>query len=300
DDWLLKEDGSLHEESFGSLHDRAHAGRLGNVLTLNGAPHETIPVRAGERIRLRLCNSCNSRILELKLEDVAAHVIARDGQPVEPKPLEDGRLSLAPAQRIDLAVDMTGKPGSRSAIAEVSQGRVVAGIFAYHPSETRKRREELLRLPANQLSEPAADPARKVDLIMTGGAMGGMERALFKGRELPIRELARQHGMVWAFNGVAGMGEKPLFSVRKGESVEMRMVNDTRWPHAIHMHGHHFRQSDAAGGSSAAPWLDTILIARDETATVRFVADNPGKWMIHCHMLEHQAAGMGTWFEVTG
>ncbi len=33
--------------------------------------------------------------------------------------------------------------------------------------------------------------------------------------------------------------------------------------------------------------------------TIAFVADNPGKWMIHCHMLDHQAAGMMTWFEVT-
>jgi FtsP/CotA-like multicopper oxidase with cupredoxin domain len=31
---------------------------------------------------------------------------------------------------------------------------------------------------------------------------------------------------------------------------------------------------------------------------VAFVADNPGKWMLHCHMLEHQAAGMMTWINV--
>ena len=32
---------------------------------------------------------------------------------------------------------------------------------------------------------------------------------------------------------------------------------------------------------------------------IAFVADNPGKWMIHCHMIEHMAAGMAAWFEVT-
>ena len=30
----------------------------------------------------------------------------------------------------------------------------------------------------------------------------------------------------------------------------------------------------------------------------RIVADNPGKWLFHCHMLEHHMAGMGTWISV--
>jgi len=49
-------------------------------------------------------------------------------------------------------------------------------------------------------------------------------------------------------------------------------------------------------GSEA--WRDTVLIDRQESAKIAFVADNPGKWMVHCHMLEHQAAGMATWFNV--
>jgi FtsP/CotA-like multicopper oxidase with cupredoxin domain len=71
------------------------------------------------------------------------------------------------------------------------------------------------------------------------------------------------------------------------------MVNDTRWPHAMHFHGHHFREK-AAG----SPWRDTLLMEPNETRTVYLQADNPGKWMLHCHMLEHLAGGMGTWFEV--
>ena len=37
----------------------------------------------------------------------------------------------------------------------------------------------------------------------------------------------------------------------------------------------------------------------DETIEIAFVADNPGKWLLHCHMLEHAAGGMMTWFDVT-
>ena len=43
---------------------------------------------------------------------------------------------------------------------------------------------------------------------------------------------------------------------------------------------------------------DTLLMQRGERAEITFVADNPGKWLLHCHMLEHSASGMMTWFEV--
>jgi FtsP/CotA-like multicopper oxidase with cupredoxin domain len=39
-------------------------------------------------------------------------------------------------------------------------------------------------------------------------------------------------------------------------------------------------------------WQDTILIGPRERADIAFVADNPGDWMFHCHVLEHQESGM--------
>src|SRR3546814_1038334 len=39
-------------------------------------------------------------------------------------------------------------------------------------------------------------------------------------------------------------------------------------------------------------WQDTVLMAPREKVEIAFVADNPGDWMFHCHILEHQAGGM--------
>ncbi|WP_171098137.1 multicopper oxidase domain-containing protein [Ruegeria sp. HKCCD7255] len=65
------------------------------------------------------------------------------------------------------------------------------------------------------------------------------------------------------------------------------------------MHGHHFTVLSRNGVSAPYKDLrDTVLILADETVELAFVADNPGKWMIHCHMLSHQATGMMDWFEV--
>jgi FtsP/CotA-like multicopper oxidase with cupredoxin domain len=293
DDWRLNENGGIDEEGFGSIGERAHAGRLGNVLTINGKPTEAFEVRTGERNRLRVINTCNARILELRFEDLAPSVIAVDGQPVPPYLLKHGLLTIAPAQRVDLAIEMTGAAGSSQAITEVSGSRLVAATFEYVDAEPVKRRSSHLALPSNGLVVPEMKGARKVDLIMTGGAMGRATEMTYKGKAFGMRDLVQQHGLVWAFNGNAGMPEAPLFSARRGESIAVRMVNNTRWPHAMHLHGHHFREEPAN-----SPWRDTLLMEAGETRTVYLLADNPGKWMLHCHMLEHQAGGMATWFEV--
>lgn len=293
DDWRLGEDGAIDEKSFGSIGERAHAGRLGNILSINGKPTGEFPVRSGERIRLRLINTCNSRILKLRFEELTPQVIALDGQPVAPYELEHGLVTIAPAQRVDLLIDMIGAPGATQAITEVSQSRLVAATLNYSQQPPLPARTSQLMLPENGLKQPIIASARKVDLIMTGGAMGQADKITYKGKSYDLRQIAREHGLVWAFNGNAGMPEAPLFSAKLGESIAVRMVNDTRWPHAMHFHGHHFREAEAN-----APWRDTLLMDADETRTVYLAADNPGKWMIHCHMLEHQAGGMATWFEV--
>lgn len=294
DDWRLDDKGAIDEQSFGALHDRSHAGRLGNVLTINGQPFGTFQVRSGERIRLRLINTCNARVLKLRFEDLEPQLIALDGQAIAPRAVDHGLISISPAQRADLLIDMTGEPGSTQAITEVSRRRLVAATFAYEDTAAVERKRDALMLPSNDLPTPDYSGARMVDLVMTGGAMGQIREMKHKGKTYGMRELVQEHGMVWAFNGSAGMTDEPLFSARLGETIGVKMVNDTRWPHAMHFHGHHFREA-----ADDAPWHDTMHMEPGETKTVYMVADNPGKWMIHCHMLEHQAGGMGTWFNVT-
>jgi FtsP/CotA-like multicopper oxidase with cupredoxin domain len=67
----------------------------------------------------------------------------------------------------------------------------------------------------------------------------------------------------------------------------------------MHVHGHHFRLLDSLDDGWKPFWLDTVLVAPEQTARIAFVADNPGKWMLHCHRLEHSESGMAAWFEVT-
>ena len=65
---------------------------------------------------------------------------------------------------------------------------------------------------------------------------------------------------------------------------------------AMHLHGYHFRPVDSGG--AAGPLRDTVLMDPDETLRIAFGANNPGDWLLHCHMLEHSVAGMLTWSRV--
>lgn len=296
DDWRLDDAMQIDTQSLGSLHDWSHGGRMGNVITVNGENDKRFSVASGERIRLRLINIANARTMNLLFNEPAISVIAVDGQPVKPFTVDKGNIILAPGQRMDLIIDMTADPGHRSLI-ELVIGEYAYEVASFEFAQTA-RREQLLdtpiALPPNPLSKTVLpDTFEHIPLLMEGGAMGGMRSATFEGQEMEIRELVK-HSKIWAMNGIVGMPDKPLFSVKRGTAISVDVNNDNSWPHAMHIHGHHFIYD-----KTPEYWRDTALFSRGEQGSMAFLADNPGKWLIHCHMVEHMAGGMVTWFEVT-
>ncbi|ETW10580.1 multicopper oxidase type 3, partial [Roseivivax marinus] len=137
--------------------------------------------------------------------------------------------------------------------------------------------------------------AQPLKLNMGGGAMGRLDAAILDGRRRSFRELVDAN-QFWAFNGVVGMTDDPLATLSPGESARLSIYNDTSFPHAMHLHGMHFREVLEGGG--LGPSRDTLLMGGGERREIAFLADNPGKWLFHCHMLSHAAAGMMTWVEV--
>jgi FtsP/CotA-like multicopper oxidase with cupredoxin domain len=303
DDWRLDENDAIDERSMGSMHDVTHAGRLGNVLTLNGKDKDDIPVRAGERLRLRLINASNARIMGVVFEGHAPVVVALDGFPANtPFVPKRNMVILAPAQRADVILDCDGEVGAKANIViDVGRERLPLGQLVYDGAKRARAQplSDLPILPANPMpTDLDLANAVPIELVMEGGAMGRMRSAAFKGRKMGIRELVGQHGKAWAFNGIAGFPDKPLAAFALGQTVTVRMVNRTAWPHAMHFHGHHVREIAHSNRPADGNWRDTIFMERDDEITVAFKAHNPGLWMLHCHMLGHQRGGMSTWYEV--
>jgi FtsP/CotA-like multicopper oxidase with cupredoxin domain len=90
-----------------------------------------------------------------------------------------------------------------------------------------------------------------------------------------------------------------LFSFSRGQNVILDLENTTSRAHPIHIHGHTMTVLAASLLQRPVHRADTVLVLPNERVTVGFVADNPGNWMIHCHVIEHQETGMMGWFRVS-
>ena len=293
DDWRMTREGQIAGD-FGSRHDAMHGGRIGNSVTINGQMPERISVRSGERIRLRLINAANARIFGLNFSGLAPVVVALDGQPVSPHVPDDDIVVVGPAMRVDLVIDMTGKPGDAltvtDAFYEGLEYRLVD--LAYGPDRLRDSVPDWsMALPPNPLAEPDMQAATRHQIVFNGGMMGQM---MMGGGMGSMMEQMRE-GNMWFINGKAATGHMmdPLLLLQQGTSHVLQMDNRTAWHHPMHLHGHSFRVIARNGQPTRhREWQDTVLLAPEERVEIAFVADNPGDWMFHCHILEHQAAGM--------
>ena len=295
DDWRLDAEAQI-ADNFGNRHDMSHAGRIGNVVTTNGDMDWRHPVPQGARLRLRLINVANARVFDLGLAGLTGWTVAVDGMPLAaPRPL-DQRFSIGPAQRMDVIVDISAPVGDEIGLVEFIRGEPYAQATFIVKEGGTARSTAPAALPANpNYGLPDLDGARRFEVRMQGGAMRGLPEAMTGGVVKDGRTLAME-GLFWALSGQAGRPEAPLAEVATGETIRIDYVNDTAFPHAMHLHGQHFWELGAE--DTLGDFRDTTLVQPGETRATALVAHNPGDWLLHCHMLAHHAAGMGTWLKV--
>ena len=296
DDWRLDQQAQIIGD-FDNPRDLARAGRLGNTVTINGRIPQSLLVRAGERVRLRLINAANARIFALRFQGHKSLVIARDGQPLDPYE-PGGPIVIGPAQRFDLILDMTGEPGERYSIIDVnypqSPSRLTNLVYGPDPGLPDAYSDEFPGLPKNAMSEPDLNDPFVQHIDLQGGDLGQLKQAQYGDQKLEITRLYLL-GKMWAINQIANnsYSDVPLFSVERGRTVVLDFKNHSAWPHPMHLHGHHFKVIEHSRDSEVTgKWLDTVLLGPEESAKVAFVADNPGNWLFHCHILGHARAGM--------
>jgi plastocyanin len=95
----------------------------------------------------------------------------------------------------------------------------------------------------------------------------------------------------------------PPIVVKEGDEVLIRLINAGTLAHPFHIHGHSFKIVATDGNpvpEAAQLTKDTVLIAPGERYDIAFKADNPGVWMVHCHIENHAANGMMTVIQYEG
>jgi FtsP/CotA-like multicopper oxidase with cupredoxin domain len=295
-DFRLGDDGVLAGD-FNAKAEGARVGRLGNRLTANGRPAPgRMTVRSGARVRLRLVNVSNARMIQIRVTNLVARVVAIDSTPCQPFDPLKRTVVVAPASRIDMIIDCPAEAG----IEGVVEARLGNGLPLY------VFKTEGTPLPPAGDITPLPDPglppairlqdAMRADIAISGGAprdlavedRAGLDRLLPDGR--PLYRINGQPG---------GIGEKPLIRVRRGQVLVLALRNTTAWPQVIAVHGHSFRLLHPFDDGWEPYFLDTMYLVPNSIARIALIADNPGRWAIRSTIAEHFAAGVATWFEVT-
>lgn len=95
---------------------------------------------------------------------------------------------------------------------------------------------------------------------------------------------------IWHLNGKV-ISQDRWLNVNEGDVIRIVFENKSMMHHPMHLHGHFFRVINNFGEFS--PLKHTVDVAPHQTRIIEFKAEEPGRWMLHCHNLYHMTSGMG-------
>jgi FtsP/CotA-like multicopper oxidase with cupredoxin domain len=260
-----------------------------------------IAVQSGQRLRLRFVNAAAVTNYVVALDGHPMTVTHADGNRVQPVQVQ--AIPIGSGERYDVIVDCTN-PGVWSLAAAAIEDRGVTLVRG------------VLRYAGQTLPDPA--PGYVPPNLRNGSLLGYAQLAAFfpvtpitptpdRSYVLALGMRMLSGRMVHTINGETWPNVTPLL-VAQGEQVQFAMTNVAMVMmseyHPMHLHGHFFRLLGTAGGASRPPLKDTVLIRPNGQAgssmTVQVAMENPGRWVYHCHNVEHLATGMMTAVDYVG
>ncbi len=271
DDVLLDASGEIKPPTLDGLDGMT--GRYGNVMLTNGknAKLATARARKGQVERWRLVNVANARLMKLHVEGARVRLIATDGGLLE-KPIDaTADLALPVGGRLDLEVSYASAGDVKLVLADAEAPKTMFAVSVEDSAETPRA----IPWPAVKPIIPERAPTSTFDMSFDYVTNGPSE---------------------WQINGQAHWMD-PILTVPQGATVKVRLSNGSGGvAHPFHMHGQFFR---VLGDPSSPGLRDTVMVPEHGPVEIVTYFDNPGRWMAHCHILEHAALGMMAEIEVT-
>jgi len=261
------------------LNDVTYDAFLANRRSLSDP--EIFPVVAGEAVRLRVINMSSGTNYFVTTGRLPAQAIAVDGEDIVP--LAGTRFELGVAQRIDLRVVIPREGGAFPILAEAEGTDGRAGVILATAGAPVSAQRPRTGKPVGALTNRQESTLRALRPLARRSA----------DRRLSVVLGGDMAAYVWSLNGQVWPKITPL-EMKQGERVEIDFTNRTGMTHPMHLHGHVFQVVAIDGARLPGARRDTVLVKAGQTVTVALDALYPGYWMIHCHLLYHQAAGMMT------
>jgi FtsP/CotA-like multicopper oxidase with cupredoxin domain len=266
-------------------------GILGETVLVNGAylPHHRVSPR---RYRLRILNVSSFRGYNLQLSNGAPMIQIATESGLMPKPIRRREIMLGPAERVEAIVDFAAMAGETVELRSGKRhpGRNPEGAHTYggalmqfrvgsdrRPDHTRVPRH--LRPLPSWTRKASHRPDHRWEITIGG---------LFK--------------TTWRINGRTFNPDYVETRPRLGSVQTWELVNKTNVAHVMHLHHTDWYLLER-NGKPPPPWEDclkeTFFVYPNERILLagRF-SDYTGKFVVHCHMLDHEDHGLMSQFEV--
>ena len=271
-------------DSSGNLaYSADHDGFLGNIPAVNGTRDPYLNVETA-LYRVRLVNGSQSRIWHLSLSTGAPFiVIGNDGGLLE-APVNVTQIDFGPGERLDLLLDFRGLAVGNSVMMRSSTSRWDnwGGSDSFDVLEFRVARQ--VSIAATIPSALSTIPKLSNPVVTRDFSFGGWPPHTINGATYDMNRID--------------------FEVPFGQVERWRFIWQRGATHPVHVHATSFQvQSRTGGRSQVNPWergwKDTVLVGQAETVEVLLRFDKfRGLYMLHCHNLEHEDAGMMMNFKV--
>ena len=274
-----------------------HTGMLGDTILVNGsyAPFVDVPAK---QIRLRILNASNARRYNFGFDDGRTfHQIATDGG-LLPSPVPRTRMILAPGERAEVVVDLTGETNPLTLISDAVHEENEVLRFARTIINAERDENQVFKIielrpqPTVEVPEALPQLLNSIELIPSTSAIR-TRRFILDPRNRSINGEVMDHQYV---NEVVHSGDVEIWEI----------INLSGTFHPFHIHGVQFQILDRGGKPPAdyeKGWKDTVLVSNAEIVHVimRFpeFSDRHTPYMYHCHILEHEDMGMMGQFIVT-
>lgn len=262
------------------LNDVAYDAFLTNYHTLKNP--EVVSVKSGDMVRLRFIAGSAMTNFFINTGELQGHAIAVDGEGI--KPIKNNQFQLAVGQRMDVLVKIPKGEGAYPILAQGEGTAMQTGLILATSKAKITPQNEETDLMAGALNYDQ-EFKLKASSPLTPKSPGQTLVVNLEGDMMTYN---------WTINNQIWPQIKPL-QVIKNKRVEMVFNNKTSMAHPMHLHGHVFEVTEIDGKPIKNGALrDTVLVLPKSTVKVQFDTNNPGNWMMHCHMLYHQESGMMT------
>ncbi|MFC1862615.1 multicopper oxidase family protein [Thermodesulfobacteriota bacterium] len=296
EDWVMKDGGGTADtqrrsSGMGMMGRRRSFGSRGGPLLepvydnygVNGKVYSALnplKVKKGDKVKLRLANPSSSTTYDLSLAGHVMTITHADGNPVKPIKTEILRIGMGERYDVEFVADNPGY----WLLAAADNG------FG----------ESRLRIPIRydgiQSQKPTGPVFQRRMRFVSYWDMKSLDYSIMNApgpidRSIPQSLSGGMHSPFWTINGQVYPDTRNL-NVKEGERIRIGYSNHSMMPHPMHLHGHFFRIVNRSIPPDSWIQKDTVIVNPMESMEIEFNADNPGKWIHHCHNLYHMMAGM--------